>query len=77
MKEYVKNMKKYVESVDNRKKYIGNMKEYEGICGYVGFRTAHIGSCTWKNSELHPRFWDLEKFRLALPSYSLWDLEKF
>ena len=70
------NLRKYVEMMKNMKEYVENMEEYEEVCRYIGFRTAHIGSGTWKNSELHPRFWNWEKFRGALPSYSLWDLEE-
>ena len=47
--ENVEDMKKYV---GNTKKCVENMKEYEEICRYIGFDTAHIGSGTWKNSEL-------------------------
>jgi len=87
VKEYVKNMK---ECVENMKKYVENMKEYEEICRYIGFRTALIGSGTWKNSEVHRRPGKIpsSKFR-SLPFYigagtgknsSLyrpWDLEKY
>ena len=57
MKKYVENMKEYVE---NMKEYVENMKDvenmevYEEIRRYIGFRTAHIGSRTWKNSDLFP-----------------------
>jgi len=40
----------------NMKKYVKNMKEF-------GSLSHHIGSGTWKNSELPPRLWDLEKIR--------------
>mgnify|MGYP000853264342 CR=1 FL=1 len=58
MKEYVGNMKKYVE----------NMKKYEGICRYTGFRTAHIGSGTSKNSELHV-VWALGLVKIPTPPF--------
>ena len=58
MKEYVENIKKYVENVESMREYIGKIEKYienlEEIYRYIGFRTAHIGSGTWKNSDLFP-----------------------
>ena len=78
MWEYVKNMKRYVENI---KKYVGSMKKFSPFIwalgpGKIPRPSFLLGSGTWKNSEPHPRLWDLEKLR-ALPLYRLRDLKKF
>ena len=40
------NLRKYVEMMKNMKEYVENMEEYEEVCRYIGFRTAHVGSGT-------------------------------
>ena len=82
MKEYVKNMKKYVNSFDLALPYLygpWNLDKFRAPPSYslwdfekFQILPLYMGLGTWRNStpELPPGLWDLEKFQ-SLPLYKL------